>query len=46
MTRKTRDLYRDAGNGQIISKQEAERRPQNQVVKERIPVNPPPAKKK
>ncbi|GEO11536.1 multidrug transporter [Segetibacter aerophilus] len=39
----TRTAYRDAGNGQLITKKEAERRPANTVVKEKLPL---PAKKK
>jgi len=33
-----RTAYRDSGNGQFITKREAERRPQKEVEKERIRV--------
>jgi hypothetical protein len=41
---KTRIIYRDSVNGEIISKQEAERRPR-ETEKERVHI-PSPAKKK
>jgi len=33
-----RTAYRDSGNGQFITKREADRRPQKEVEKERIRV--------
>lgn len=34
----TRPAYRDAGTGQLITKKEAESRPANTVVKEKLPL--------
>ncbi|MFD1944554.1 hypothetical protein [Paradevosia shaoguanensis] len=36
--KKTRTGYRDAGDGQFITKKEFEVRPAKEVVKERIPL--------